>query len=495
MAVYRSICLSLLLTLTGSYALGQEMLGFVNSNYSGSQGVSVNPSYMANSKLRADISLFTFNSFVDNNYFYLPAGEASFFSVITGKYEFPYFDKPYGRGERNVHSYYLDPADKDFYVNTRLNGPSVMFGLNDHFISVHTSYRMVGSMRRVPYDIANFSYYAMDYYPQHNIYYERSNYNMAAMGWWEMGISYATVLARPFHTLWSAGITVNFMAGYSGAYVNGNQTNYIVYNDSIINVDYLDAELGFSLPMDYQTNEVDLFHNLIRGTGMGVDIGINFQYRDKPYLRKYAGMYYQKKFEDYRYRVGLAVLDIGYIDFRTHAERHSYDGVSNHHINVESLEYTNINDELNSVSFLFYGDPEASLRGNSFRIYLPTSVSLQFDYNAEGPWFINATLIARLPVFKPMIERPTVLALTPRYETRELEVSLPMIFYDFYSPRLGLAVRYRGFTIGSDNIGGFLGYIDMTGYDIYINYKINLTGPKKLYYSKKNPCWYNQTNY
>ena len=67
MASLKSIGLSLLIILTGPLVFGQEMLGFVNSNYSGSQGVSINPSYMANSKLRADISLFTFNSFVENN--------------------------------------------------------------------------------------------------------------------------------------------------------------------------------------------------------------------------------------------------------------------------------------------------------------------------------------------------------------------------------------------------------------------------------------------
>jgi hypothetical protein len=467
------------------------MLGFVNSNYSGSQGLAINPSSMANSKLRGDISLFTFNSFVNNNYFYLPAGEASFFKVITGKFEFPYFDKPYGEGERNVPSYYLDKADKNFYVNTKVMGPSLMWGMNDHFMAVHTAYRMVGSIRKLPYDIANFSYYAMDYYPQHNIFYQREDYHFAAMGWWEAGISYATVLSRPFHTLWSAGVTVNFLAGYSGAYVDGRQTDYMVYNDSILNVDYLDGELGFSLPMDYQTNEVDLFHNLIRGTGIGADIGITFQYRDKPYMRRYAGMYYRKRFEDYRFKVGLAVLDIGFINFRTHAEQHSYDGVSNHHVNVESLQYTNINDELNSVSTLLYGDPEASFRGNSFRLYLPMAASFTFDYHPEGPWFINATFITRLPLAEPMLERPTVIAVTPRYETREIEVSLPIILYDFYSPRLGLAFRYHGFTIGSDNFGGFLGYMDMTGYDIYFNYKINLYGSKQPYHSRKNPCYYN----
>jgi hypothetical protein len=90
-----------------------------------------------------------------------------------------------------------------------------------------------------------------------------------------------------------------------------------------------------------------------------------------------------------------------------------------------------------------------------------------------------------------MVERPIIIALTPRYETWELEVSLPMVFYDLYYPRIGIAVRLYGLTIGTDNLGGFLGYNDFTGYDFYLGYKFNLTGARKPYHSRRNPCWFN----
>lgn len=471
--------------------MGQEMLGLVNSNYAGSMGVSMNPSSMANSKVRVDYSIFTVRSFVENNYFYLPAKEASFFKIINGSYRFPFFAKPYGEGERNVYSYYMDPSDKNIFVNSRIDGPGVMFGLNDHIFSIHTSYRMVSSTRGLPFDIANFSYYAMDFYPQHNIYYERGNYRMASMAWWEIGFSYATILARPFKTLWSAGITLNWLGGYSGAYLDGRETDYVVYNDSILNLDFLDGEIGLSLPIDYDTDDVDFFNPLIRGTGLGIDLGITFQYRDKPYMRKYKGQYYRKGFEDYLYKVGFSLLDIGWVTFNKDAEKHSYDGVSNHHLNVNYLQYTNIHDELAAVSELLYGDPDASYRDNKFRLYLPMAASVQFDYHPSGPWFLNGTLVVPLTVATPMLERPMILAMTPRYETKELEVSLPMIFYDVIYPRLGISVRFHGLTVGSDNLGGFLGYKDFTGYDFYINYKVNLNGSKKPFHSKSNPCWFN----
>ena len=471
--------------------MGQERLGMVTGNFSGSAGVSINPASIANSRIRIDYGLFSVHSFVENNYFYLPAEQASFIKIIDGTYRFPFFAKPYGEGSRNVYSYYMDPSDKDIFVNTRIDGPSAMFGLNDHIFAVHSSFRVVSSTRRLPYDIANFSYYAMDFYPQHNIYYQRENYAMASMAWWEIGFSYATILARPFRSLWSAGITLNWVGGYSGAYVDGRQTDYIVYNDSILNVDYLDGELGLSLPVDYQTDEVDFSERMIRGTGLGVDLGITYQYRDKPYMRKYKGMYYRKKFEDYLYKIGFSLLDLGWVTFRHNAQRHAYDGVSNHHINADLLTYDNIQDELDVTSELLYGDPGASYRGDNFRVYLPLSVSVQMDYHPAGPWFINATLVAPLQLVKPMIERPFLLAVTPRYETRHLEISLPVVLYDMLYPRIGLSIRFYGLTVGSDNLGGFLGYKDFTGYDFYLGYKINFTGMKRAFQSRRDPCWFN----
>ena len=142
------------------------------------------------------------------------------------------------------------------------------------------------------------------------------------------------------------------------------------------------------------------------------------------------------------------------------------------------------------MSALLYGDSTASYRDNAFRVYMPMTASLQFDYHPSGEWFINGSLVLPLAVFKPMLKRPSVLALTPRYETRNLEVSLPIVLYDIYYPRIGIAVRIYGLTIGSDNLGGFLGYRDFTGYDFYFNYKFNLTWVKRPFHGRRNSCPY-----
>lgn len=470
---------------------GQLSLGLINGNHSGTPGTIINPSSMANSRLKADITLFAANGFLNNNYFYLPSGQATVGSLISGGYEFPFFPKPYGKGERNVYTYYEDKSLKNIFVQGRVLGPSAMFAYNEHVFAVRTGARVVSSTRRLPYDMANFSYYGMDFKPQHNIYYVRDNYDMASMAWWEISFSYATVFSRSHQNHWSAGISAGPVFGHSGAYVTGNDTRYIAYNDSILNVELLDAELGFALPVDYNNDQVDLRNPLIRGLGWGMDIGITWQYRERPYQKKFPGNFYVKRFEDYKFKLGISVIDIGWVRFTKNAERHVYDMVSNNWIRVNELEYDNIRDEVNTVSEIFYGDPGASLKGSDIKIHLPTALSMQMDYHIADWWYVNGTFIVPAWFLNNAIERPVVIALTPRFESRRLEVNIPVILYELRYPNIGISLRIGGLTVGSDNISGYLGLKDFTGADFYISYKVNFRNDGKNPFTSKGACFNN----
>jgi hypothetical protein len=480
-----------LLFFTGSLLQGQHTVGLVSGNYAGSAGTVINPSSIANSWLKADISLFSASGFVENNYFYLPAPEGTIRNIITGEYTFPFISKPYGKGQRSVRAYYNDQSQKNIFVQSRVTGPSAMFSWRDHVFAVRIGSRAVSSTRRVPYDVANFSYYGMDFKPQHNIYYVRQNYNMASMAWYELNLSYATVLKRSHTNHWSAGITIGPALGYSGAYITSYDTRYIVYNDSILNVELLDAELGLSLPFDYEKDVADWLSPMVRGLGWGMDIGITWQYRDRSYQKKYPGNFYIKRFDDYKFKIGVSIVDIGWIRFTRNAEQHAYDNVSNNRINTNEMEYDNIRDELDYTSELFYGSPDASLRARQFSIYLPTAFSVQMDYRAYENVFVNAILMVPAWFIDPIIERPVVLAVTPRFESEFFEINIPLVLYDYRYPRIGVAVRLAGLTVGSDNLAGFLRGKDITGVDFYISYKVNLRNDGKHPYTSKGACFNN----
>jgi hypothetical protein len=482
------ICFLFIIT-EGAFA--QLSLGQVTSNYSGIGGSTVNPAFMANTKLRADINIFSAHNFVENNYFYFPSHQSSLFKMANGAYEFELFPKPYGKGNRYVHTYYNDKSLKNVMLESRIIGPSLMVAVGEHMFAIRTGFRFMSSTRRLPYDMANFSYYTMDFKPQHNTYFVRDNYDMASMAWWEVGFSYAKVLMRGKSNHISAGITVSPLFGYSGAYVTGGDTRYIVYNDDVLNVEQLTGEFGFSLPIDYQTDNINLMHPMVRGYGMGIDLGVSWQYREKPYQKRLPRNCYKKRFEDYKFKLGFSLLDVGWIRFSKNAEKHAFKNVHNNWIDVNQLDYYNISEALEDASELFYGDPDSSLQARSFRIYLPTTVSMQFDYHIKDNWFINSIVAIPAMYASPMIERPVVIALTPRFESRFLEINVPLVLYDFRDPRVGLSIRLDGFTIGTDNIGCFMGSRDITGADIYVSYRIMLRNDGKNPYNSRGACYNN----
>lgn len=469
----------------------QLSLGLVNSNYSGISGGLINPSSMINSKLSADINLFAAHGFVENNYLYFPSRQASLVRLLNGAYDYQLFPKPFGSGNRYVYSYYNDKSLKNAYVNTRVMGPSFMIAFQDHLVGVRTGARAMSSTRRLPYDMANFSYYTMDFKPQHNTYFVRDNYDMSTMAWYEVMVSYATVFNRGKSNLWSAGISVGPLFGYSGAYITGGDTRYMVYNADVINVEQLNCEFGMSLPVDYHNNEIDYLNPAIRGFGWGMDLGITWQYRERPYQRSIPRNCYKKRFEEYDFKVGISLIDIGWVNFTRNTEKHAFENVHNNWINVNELDYDNIKDELNTASALFYGDSTASFRGNSMKIFLPATLSVQFDYHVIKSWYVNSTVSIPAKYKDPMIEAPLVLSLTPRYESRFLEINIPLVLYDFKYPRFGLSVRIDGLTIGSDNLMCFTTSKEFTGADVYVSYRIMLRNDGKNPYTSRGACYNN----
>lgn len=470
----------------------QQSIGLVTGNYAGSMSALLNPAFMANSQLKSDICLFSVLTYGENNYFYLPAHQAGVLKLFQGAYDFPYYPKPYGKGERNVYAYYNDKSLKNIYANARATGPSGMFSYRDHIFSIRTGARAVSSTRRLPYDMANFMYFTMDFRPQHNTYYVRNNYDMASMAWYELTFSYATILKRSHNHHWSGGISFGPKFGYSGAYIIGNDTRYIAYNDSILNVELLNAEIGVALPYDYDSYDPGFEKPLVRGLGWGVDIGFSYQWREKPYQKKFPGNFYIKRFEDYKIKVGVSLMDIGWIGFNKASEKHVFDNVHNNWIRVNQLAYKNVRYEFNTMSALFYnGDSSASLRDDKIRIYLPTTLNIDIDYHIVDWWFVNAMLVIPAKFYSPMVEVPVVLSVTPRFESKYIEVFIPFVLYDYKYLRYGLAVRVEGLTIGSDNLPALFGYKDFTGADFYISYKINLGNDGKNPFTSKGACYNN----
>jgi Family of unknown function (DUF5723) len=457
-----------LLILLPGFALGQEMWGIVNSNFAGSNSALSNPSLLNSSKLYLDVNLITVDVFAQNNFAYLPAKDFSLLKLLKSNYEVP----AYGAKEDNFIRYDNSKV-KTVQFSVLAKGPSAMLIYNDHAFAFHTAVRSISSINRVPYEITNFGYFGFDYKPQWNINYIDHDFSLAAMAWGEIGLTYSKDFYKYGFNQWTAGLTLKYLLGFSGAYVDVHDIDYVVLNDSTLDIRNLNADAGFSLPIDYNDGNFPA-GKTIKGRGLGLDFGVTYTRTQKGHSNQEYRKLCQKPYRDYIFRMGASILDFGGIKFKDQAQKHSFDNVDYFWERIDTLGFDNINAMVMELSERFYGSPDASLEGSSFRMALPTALSLQFDYHYYKNFYVGANLIAPIGIKNNYLKRPAQLAVTPRYESYFFELALPISLYQFTQPRVGLSARLYFFTIGTEKLGSIFGMSDFTGTDLYFSIKINL---------------------
>ena len=450
-----------------SIAHSQEMLGIVNSNYAGSNGAMINPSSIVNSKLFMDINLLSGDIFVQNNFLHIHANDYHLRNYLQKE---PIFPK-YGKDNQSFDRY-RDEKMRHAFTNIRLNGPSAMVVYNNHAFAIHTAARTIISVNRMPFEIANFTYEGLNFPPQFNINYLDDDFRFGTMAWGEIGLTYANIFYKEYLNQWSAGITVKRLLGYSAGFLKADNIDYVVFNDSTIDIRNINAKAGFSLPFNYDDNGFPEGSN-IKGGGFGFDIGVSFHRKKRGYdNRKYRRLCTQP-YKDYYYRIGVSLLDIGAIKFKDNAEEHVFENGSEYWERVDTLDFDDMHNMTNVISDRLLGSPTASLNKNTITMMLPTALSVQFDYHYSKYIYFNSTLIYPVVFKNSYLRRPAQISITPRYESSDIELSIPLSLYNWETPRIGISARYHFLTIGTDKLGGFFGMNDFTGMDIYFSIKLN----------------------
>jgi hypothetical protein len=464
----------------------QEAMGIVNGNWTGVNRIAMNPANAALGRHSVSINLLSGDLFANSNYIFIHKKDYGFlklFSVNTNDPAYLYvYDYPEFAWKDSVHyyDYFKDDAKRSFYGNARLMGPSfsVMFG--DNTISFLTAFRNNFSAEKVPPDVANFGFRGLDFYPQHHISYNDGYFPFAMLSWIELGAGYArTFQINPENTI-SAGITLKYLLGTAGAYGTVSDINYMVpYQDTLI-VNSMNATFGLAVPLDLATNQFSL-SPLVKGKGFSGDIGITWQRLEEG--RSGASSRLSGKNSDegsYLFRAGISMLDAGYIKFNRSVQVHKFNDVSNRiWPGLINFHPAGIQQFFRSASYNLLGDSLASLSDQtSFTIWLPSAASIQFDYNFRNNIYVNATYVQGFRLGRPAVRRETLLAVTPRYETPEWEVNLPLSIVDFKQPAIGLAIRIYSLVIGTEKLGTFLHLTDVKGIDVYFALGINLDTEK-----------------
>lgn len=448
----------------------QEQVGIRIENYSGVNGLTLNPAHNSTSRLSWDIHLTGGAFFLENNYGFLV--ETSLLRLVRERdsYELRTLAIADGEGTPPANPLYLDfpQEDPNRYYGTFLSeviGPSFMVRLkNGHTFGAFTRFRAMGS-GRLPANLGFYNYYE---YPELEELPVQT-FKMGVMTWGELGFNYGYSWETQTGTF-GFGVNLRYLQGFEGVYFD-NRREVLLQKESDKIISSNAAELGFGFTSsNIDGMDVNLQRN---GGGFGLDAG--FMITGDGY-----GQTYQWKF-------GASLIDIGSIRFFRNAQAHRV--VIDESVTVDGERFENLDSldfiqaAVDELSFQLFGDTAQSLVSDAFTIALPTALTLQGEYAFNDYFFLHGLYVQSLAFPAISVRRGDLLALTPRVEHRWFGAGMPISLYNWSQFRVGLYGKVGPLTIGTEKLGAWLSSnSDLTGMDVYLAFKF----PPFLFQRKGN---------
>lgn len=445
------IWLGLCLCLSGH---AQYDFGVGNSNYSGILGARINPAATAGSPMKWEVNGLSIGVLYDNTFVYNPKGSVPAFgfrTILKGIVDNQHFSTYYGAGDEDKRY--------QFTLATEVLGPSFSLALDSNrSIGLTIAARGYGNIRDLPGSTAENAWAYLQDPDLWNRPLSDNSTRLNGMSWLEYGLHYSTVLLDDGENQWKAGISLNYLQGIAAAYVKNTHLNYTLGDTTQISFANSSVDYGRT---DYDSyRKIGDYGDLNHGHGFGADLGVIYIHGEN---RHVPG--------DYQYRVGLSIMDIGSINFNRNTAAYHLETVNGNfaHWHQNALKTNAAVDR--TLSAVFYqGDSTRSFVADHFSMALPTAISLQGDYRIQPHYYVNATIVKGIGHGNEQgVVQPDLYSITPRYESRWWDVSIPLslLYYGQWRARLGLAVRAGWVFFGGDAPAGLLALGDMRGVDFY----------------------------
>lgn len=462
----------------------QHLLGLSSSNYAGTNSLYLNPAFVVDNRLAVSLNLVTTDFFVTNNYLAYGA-PYTFGKFVTNRVPEKYRSS---RGRIIFSEDYivekLNGRDKRASVGTDLRGPSVLVTIDDRNAVALTSRMRVGiNVLNASENVARL----MRYGPMSQGLVPDDAQNLSLSlntnAFAEFGASYGRVLLNDGDWFVKGGITVKRLVGLFSDFLIAENASYRLVRDPdptqrrrVVLIENIDAKFGYTLASAYENFRPTpgwIFGNNPAGAGWGADLGLVYEYR--PNYKKYAFRQKGRQRLDpshnkYKYRVSASLMDIGAVRYNNSAYVYRYDVVRQNLI-VDENRFVKLKDVdgLHRAvdSTLAVGVPD---RQSAFNSALPMALHLNFDVRVKPNVYVSGTWIQNLkPAQRIGMPAQSVLAIAPRYETKWVDVSMPISIIDMYSRlSVGLAARLGPLSVGTDNLGGILNIGNPRGINAYV---------------------------
>ena len=408
----------------------QENLGMRNDNYNPVNSQLLNPSNIVDAKPWLDINIVGASAYLRNNFAFYPN------STLL-----------------NFDQYDTDPSYKmsldkiKAFGDFEITGPSASIGIGRHSFSVFSNVRGVVNAKNIPGVLGKLKG-SEGLTLADTGTYNINNARVKSMVWGEIGITYGTILIATNDNMLTGAISVKRLFGF--------QNSAILVDDALVRVPTLESQILIQTNGKYSYTEPEFS----AGKSWGTSLGLTYK-KMKEDVTSYIPHSTRSGCEqiNYKYKIGVSLLDIGYINF----DNNSYYGDFDENTAV---------DDVNSLNDLS-AESQSNQAGSSYKAWLPAAASLQVDYNLNDRIYFNGTIIQNFPTANTYgVERANTFAVSARYETKYLGVGIPLSLNNYVNPQMGLAIRIANITIGSDNfLPLFFKHDEIKAGDIYFSLK------------------------
>ena len=432
-----------------------QHIGAATDNYVTTQKVIYNPASIADPKPFSDTRIVGISQLLQNNYIYFP--NANFTNDPLDNY---------------------DPSKKyNVYSETDVYGPAFTRVIKHRAFSINIRVRNHVIARRIPANIAKFAFEGLNYESLHNDVFDEKRFMIKNMAWGELGLSYAQIVQRKGNSILTAGATLKILNGISNISFIGKNLKYSVDSNDLDALTYK-GTLDLTVP------------GANKGWGTGVDIGVEYKRMFKDNNAHHVPHHKQGQcqIKDYKYKIGLSMIDLGFINFNETTTNYIFKGDSIFLNDYEKNPPSGISDIERKVDEAIVATGANVKKEDKSFSTLPLTFILQGDYNFENNLYLNAQLLISVQQYNfAGAERMSTFTLTPRYELKKLTVALPISIYRYGKPGIGIYTRFWWFSFGMNNFIPLLAKKDLYNVDVYasVNIPIFHSRPCKAYETHK----------
>lgn len=435
MMIFRLLFICMLL-LTARSMHAQNYNALHGSNYSGALGVYNNPSTILNSPYKWDVTVLGLQYQTISN-------------VIKGP-NFPFNLMPsatYYMAEGNTKRYADITADLHL-LNGRIaldENTAIAFGLNlrDNTQARTTPVNYTDSIKG----------------PRSFLYLNLQNriidVDMAHSAWMELYGSYAKTIWNNEVSRFNVGGTLKILRGMSGAFARVREVGIRSdqFNDqTIYRIENGNLRYGYSANHgDGESfNASDFFAQA--KNGLAIDLGAEYLIKSQAV----ASIYDDDVETDYDWKVGFALLDVGWNNYKYSSQSRIAGSLRNEATSLALQEkFKNVtgvstfNDSVATLVNMF--EP---LTGN-FKVANPMRAVVNIDHYVSGNIFVNGELSANLTSWGKKnyaVRESKFITITPRWETRKLGFFMPIQFNRHGNFWVGGAVKAGPLLLGTHNL-------------------------------------------